>query len=167
MIEKLTPDVQRLIAPIVNRMTAVYLQESMYPVIGHQKGNDPNKQLKQECVHFIMNGSAPECALVRTADDKLKCKACGREIAINFDGTNVETLLAARKVVEQVMFFGMINKLNKDYIAACIDIKKALPVVAQLASELNDFVKRENADADTVSNLGAEYRQAQGFTAMY
>ena len=75
-------------------------------------------------------------------------------------------LLDARKVVEQILWFGMINRLKPDVVATLIDMKKTLPAIAQIAAELNDYVKREETNNDTVDNLGSEYR-FRGFTSQY
>jgi hypothetical protein len=166
MVEKISPNVQRLITPIMSRMTSIYLAEQQNPIIGAQNRGDQYKREKQECVHFIFNGNTPECKLIKTDDGRLKCSACGREIYAKFDGSNVNALLEARKVVEQIMWFGMINRLNPDVVAACIDMKKMLPDLAQIAAELNEYVKREENNIDTVQNIGAEYR-FNGFTSVY
>jgi hypothetical protein len=158
MLEKINPNVQRLVTPIMQRMTSIYITERSNPVIGNSNHGDQYKREKQECVHIIFNGNTPECKLEKTPDGKLKCAACGREIYPKFDGSNVQLLLDARKVVEQVMFFGMINNLNADVVSGCIDMKKMLPDLAQIAAELNDYVHREESNADTVDNVGMEYR---------
>ena len=159
MLEKINPDTQRLITPIMQRMTAIYAAERNTPVIGGGH-NDQYKREKQECVHFIFNGNTPECKLQKTADGKLRCEVCGREINIKFDQSAVQTLIDARKVVEQIMFFGMINNMTADRVAGCIDMKKILPELAQLLAELNEYVKREETNIDTVQNMGDAYRFA-------
>lgn len=166
MIERINPDVQRLIQPIMQRMTAIYIAEKNTPVIGNYGNNDQYKREKQECVHFIFNGNTPECKLEKTADGKLKCAVCGREIATKFDQSAVQTLLDARKVVEQIMFFGMINNMKADCVAGCIDMKKILPELAQIIAQLNEYVKREESNIDNVSNIGEPYRFS-GITASY
>lgn len=158
MLEKIDPNVQRLITPIMSRMTSIYLTERQQPVIGNAQKSDPYKREKQECVHLIFNGNTPECKLVKVGDT-LKCEACGREVFAKFDdNTNSNILLEARKVVEQILFFGMVNNMNPELIMACIDMKKLLPDLAQVALELNEFVRREETNQDNVSNIGAEYR---------
>ncbi len=166
MLERIDPNVQRLITPIMQRMTSIYLTERSVPVIGNQNRNDQFKTEKQECVHLIFNGNYPECKLEKQPDGKLKCAACGREIATKFDQSAINTLLEARKVVEQILFFGMINNLNADFVATCIDLKKVLPTLAQVAAELNEYVKREETNIDTVQNIGDEYR-FKGITSAY
>jgi hypothetical protein len=52
----------------------------------------------------------------------------------------------------------MINNLNPEIISVCIDMKKLLPQLAQVAAELNDYVKREETNVDTIQNIGNEYR---------
>ena len=158
MLEKINPNVQRLITPIMQRMTSIYITEKYTPVIGNQNRGDQYKREKQECVHLIFDGQEPVSKLEKTADGKLKCRACGREVCAKFDGTNVNALLEARKVVEQVMYFGMINNLNPEIISVCIDMKKLLPQLAPVAAELNDYVKREETNVDTIQNIGNEYR---------
>lgn len=165
MIERINPDVQRLITPIMERMTAIHMAERNVPAIGNTN-NDPYKREKQECVHFIFNGNQPECTLVKTQDGKLKCKVCDREIGTHFDNTAVQTLLEARKVVEQIMFFGMINNMKADCVAGCIDLKKILPELAQIIAQLNEYVKREEQNIDASNNIGEQYR-FQGITASY
>ena len=41
-----------------------------------------------------------------------------------------------------------------------------IPDLAQIAAELNEYVKREENNIDTVQNIGAEYR-FNGFTSAY
>lgn len=158
MLERINPNVKRLIEPIMVRMTNIYITERYTPVIGNQNRGDQFKREKQECVHIIFNGSTPEVKLDKTADGRLKCAACGREVYTKFDGSNVNALLEARKVIEQIMFFGMINDLNPDIVSACIEMKKMIPDLAQIAAELNEYVKREETNVDTVQNIGNEYR---------
>lgn len=158
MLEKVNVDVQRLVTPIMQRMTSIYITERTTPVIGNQNRGDQYKREKQECVHLIFNGNTPECKLEKTADGTLKCAACGREVYAKFDGSNVQKLLDSRKVVEQVLFFGMVNNMKPDVIAACIDMKKMIPDLAQIAAELNEYVKKEESTTDTINNVGDEYR---------
>lgn len=161
MLEKIDPNIQRLITPIMTRMTSIYITERQRPVIGNQQHSDQYKREKQECVHIIFDGNRPECMLKKVNDETLKCAACGREVCIKFDGSNVQTLLDARKVIEQLMFFGMVNNMNPEIIMACIDMKKMLPDLAQITAELNDYVQREETNIDNVSNIGAEYQYRQ------
>jgi hypothetical protein len=168
MLEKINPNVHRILEPIIRDMTSIHMLEMSQPLIGSNNRGDQFKREKQACVHMIFNGSSPypECQLEKTADDKLRCKICGREIYSKFDGKNVEMLLDARKVVEQVMFFGMVNNMTPEIVQACIDMKKMLPDLAQVTSELNEFVKREESNNDAVGNIGEEYR-FNNITSMY
>lgn len=162
MLERIDPNVQRIITPIMTRMTAIYITEKQQPVIGAPQRNDQYRREKQECVHFIFNGNTPDCRLRKVTGNNgvetLKCDACGREVCLKFDGENVKTLQAARAVVDQLLFFGMVNNMNPEIIMACIDLKKILPDLAQITAELNEYVTREEKNIDNVSNIGAEYR---------
>ena len=157
MFERIDPAVQRLVSPIMNRMTAISMEEAQIPQLG-QNHQEKYRNEKLECVHLIFNGNEPEPTLEQTQDGSLKCRVCGRKIYPKFDGTNVDHVLMARQVVEQVMWFGMINNMKPEFVAGCIDLKKMLPVIAQVASELNEYVRREDSSNDTVANMGAEYR---------
>jgi hypothetical protein len=165
MLEQIHPDVQRILTPIISRMTAIYITEHNTPVIGGNH-NDQYKREKQECVHIIFDGNSPKSMLVKSPDGKLKCAVCGREICTKFDGSSIQTLLEARKVVEQLLYFGMVNHMKADLIMTCIDIKKCLPELATLLAQLNEFVKREESNMDTVSNIGDEYR-FRGITSAF
>lgn len=168
MLEKINPNVQRILTPIINDMTTIHMIEMSSPLIGVNNRGDQYKREKQSCVHMIFNGNSayPECQLEKTADDKLRCRVCGREVYAKFDGHNVEMLLDARKVVEQVLFFGMVNNMTPEIVQACIDMKRMLPDLAQVTSELNEFVKREDSNNDAIGNIGDEYR-SQTITGMY
>ena len=157
--ERIDGNVQRLITPIMSRMTAIAMEEAqMQQSLGMQHLQDKYRQQKLECVHLLFNGNEPDCKLVQTQEGELKCTACGRKIYAKFDGSNVDILLQARQVVEQVMWFGMINNMKPEFIMGCIDMKKMIPALVQVASELNEYVKRKESSGETVSNIGAEYR---------
>lgn len=158
MLQKIDPQVRQMITPIMTNMTSVHMAEKMQPVIGHTNNNDQTKRYKQECVHLIFEGNQPVCKLTKTSDGKLVCTACGREIYTKFDSSNVTMLLDARKVVEQVLFFGMVNNMKPEVVKACIFMKQMLPDLAQVAAELNEYVKREETNLDNVGNVGDEYR---------
>lgn len=156
--DRINVDVKRLITPIMSRMTAVMIEESQRPELGQVNGQDKYRLQKLECVHIVFNGNNPDCKLYQTPEGELKCSVCGRKIYAKFDGSNVDILLNARQCIEQVMWFGMINNMKPDLLNGCIEMKKSLPALIQVASELNDFVRRKQNDSDTVSNIGAEYR---------
>lgn len=165
MQEKINPLTRQLIDPIIQNMTAIYVTEQSTPELG-ATNTDQYKREKQECVHYIYENNQLRCMLYKTNDGKVKCKACGREVATQFDKTALDKLLDARAVVEQTMYFGMINNLNPDLVAGCIAVKKALPEIAQLQASLNEYVKREESNHDTVSNIGDPYR-TPGITGSY
>ena len=149
-------EVQQLITPIMMNMTSIYMLERSNN--GYVQIHDQFKLEKEECVHIIFNGNNPEPMLYTTHDGKLKCKCCGKEIYSKFDdGKNVEICTEFRKVVEQMLFFGMINNMKADLVAALIQMKKSVPVLAKIVSEFNEFVRREDTNADSVNNIGNEY----------
>lgn len=153
----LHPSVRAVIEPIITRMSTVVEMEKNAPMIGAPQ-NDPYKEDKLRCVHYVIRGGSVETTIERVADGRLFCKACGREIYAKFDHTAVDMLLDARKVIEMVMYFGMSCNLDGDAIRTLIDMKCIIPKVAQLCENLSTYVKREeNAATQNATGIGKEY----------
>ena len=74
-----------------------------------------------------------------------------------FDDSAVKKISDCIDVINQLLFFGMLNGLRAEPIQTLISLKTVLPGASQLLKELNDYVKRENASADAASNIGTEY----------
>lgn len=164
--DRINPDVKALISPIMERATWIYMTEQQNKVnIGNNRGEQYTED-KLRCVHLIWNNGYPQPMTYRTSDGKLKCKVCGREIGTEFNEGAVKSLLEARKVVEQLMFFGMTNNMRADRVDLCIKMKEILPMIATMVAELNEYVTRENNNVDTINNVGVEY-QVPNITAGY
>jgi hypothetical protein len=154
---KIHPNVDRVIKPIINDMSRIDIAQRTNPIIGAHNEPDYVKEIKKQCVHVIFEDGEYRLATQKNANGELVCSACGRVINTKFDKSAVDKITAAIEVVNQVLLFGMLNGLQAAPIETLISLKKTLPGVAQLASELNDFVKRTDASADSINNLGAEY----------
>lgn len=154
---KIHPAVGAEIKDIVTEMTRIDIAQRTNPMIG--KNNEPDyvKEAKKRCVHIIFEDGEFRLAAKKNTEGKLVCRVCGRTIYTKFDETAVTRITDCIEVINQVLLFGMLNGLKAEPIATLISIKSTLPSVAQLAKELNDFVKRENASNETVSNIGTEY----------
>lgn len=157
---KIHPSVDALIKPIVHEMTKIYLTEKQNPVIGQHNEPPYIKEMKKACVHIVFEGNEFKIPHHRDENGKLICDACGREIATKFDNTAVDKITDCITVINQLLFFGMINGLKAEPINTLISLKKALPGVAQLMRELNEYIKREEATKDSERNIGAEYSSA-------
>ena len=163
-IKEINPDVINLIKPIVETMTRNYMVEQQMK--GQVGPNQPemHKAEKLRCVHLIWKGLEPEPAMYITTDDKgerhMKCYLCQREIGMNFDDTAIKKLLDARTVIEQVMFYGMINHMQADKVEMLIQMKSIIPYIAQMAQNLNKFVAKDDSYQDSIGNVGREYRNS-------
>lgn len=154
---KIHPAVSAAIKDIVSDMTRIDIAQRTNPIIG--KNNEPEyvKEAKKRCVHIIFEDGEFKLAARKNTEGKLVCSVCGRTIYTKFDESAVSRVTDCIEVVNQVLLFGMLNGLRAEPIASLISIKSMLPSVAQLAKELNEFVKRETASTETVSNIGTEY----------
>lgn len=154
---KIHPHVDAVIKPIVYDMTRIEVAQRTNPIIGTHNEADYIKELKKQCVHIIYEDGEYRLATYKNADGKLVCRACGRTINTKFDQSAVNKIDDCIEVLNQVLLFGMLNGLRAEPIQTLISIKKTLPAVSKLAKELNEYVKREDSSADSVSNLGIEY----------
>lgn len=154
---KIHPSVDAIIKPIVYEMTRIDIAQKTNPIIGSQNEPDYIKETKKKCVHIIFENGEFRLATQKNAEGKLVCRACGRVIGTKFDQSSVDTISNAIEVVNQVLLFGLLNGLRAEVIQTLISIKAVLPSVNQLLSELNDYVKRDNAAANDASNIGTEY----------
>ena len=154
---KIHPEVDAVIKPIVYDMTKIHIAQQTNPIIGVHNEPDSIKEMKKKCVHIIFKNGEYSLSTKKNAEGKLVCEACNRVINTKFDNTAVQKITDCIEVVNQTLLFGMLNGLRAQAIMTLISIKSALPAVAQLQKELNEYVKRENSSADSASNIGAEY----------
>lgn len=157
MAIQIHPDVDNLIRPIIEKMTEIDIAQKSNPIINTRTEPEYIKEMKKKCVHVTYNGNEYEVRATKTADGRLVCEACGREIATNFDKKGIDTLMEATKIINQIVLFGLLNHLSAEPLATMISLKTVLPAAAQLYSELCEFVKRDEAKKDSVANLGDEY----------
>lgn len=163
MALKIHPSVDAVIKPIVYDMTKIDITQQNNPALGAHNEPDYVKEAKKSCVHITFDGNDYRLRTQRNADGKLVCNVCGREINTTFDKTAVDTLMEATKVVNQILLFGMLNGLRAEPIQTLISLKKTLPAAAQLLSELNEYVKRDESNSDSVNNIGIEYNTPDAF----
>lgn len=154
---KIHPTVDAVIKPIVYDMTRIDITQRTNPVIGTNNEPEFVREMKKQCVHIIFENGEFRLATSKNDEGKLVCRACGRVINTKFDKTAVEKIMDCIEVINQILFFGMLNGLRAEPIQTLISIKKTLPAAAQLLNELNEFVKRDDSAAESASNIGAEY----------
>ena len=154
---KIHPSVDAIIKPIVYDMTKIDISQKTNPIIG--KNNEPDyiKEIKKRCVHIIYDNGEYRPAVKKNENGELVCTACGRKINIKFDSTAVDTIMDAIAVVNQLVFFGLLNGLRAEPLETLISVKTQLPAAAQLLKELNQYVKNETQNNNDASNIGTEY----------
>ena len=161
MVNKIHPDVNNLIQPIVYDMTKIKLMQSqqMRRVAGG-KNNEPEeiKIRKRSCVHIVFDGSDFQIAAKTNDEGKLVCECCGREIGTKFDDDAVKKINDALPVINQLLLFGMLNGLQRKPLENLIVLKNLLPDAAQIMSQLCEYVKNENERVSTKDNIGYEYQ---------
>jgi hypothetical protein len=160
-MNKVNPDVNNLISPIVYDMTRIKLAQDQQKRMGvYNKNNEPDdvKIAKRRCVHIVFDGSGFNIAVEKNDEGKLVCACCGREIATDFSDNAVSKIADVLPVINQLLLFGMLNGLQRKPIENLIALKMLLPDAAKLMSHLCDYVSQENANARTKDNVGAEYQ---------
>ena len=167
---KIHPSVDAVIKPIVYDMTRINLAQKANPIIGNNNEPDYVKETKRRCVHIIFENGEYRLATEKRADGKLYCSACGRVINTKFDDTAIQKINDCIEVINQVLLFGLLNGLRAEPIQTLISIKATLPAASQLLSNLNEFVKRDNASANSAANIGTEYaipNQYKSITSLF
>lgn len=163
MALKIHPSVDALIKPIVYEITKIHIAQKTNPSIGSHNEPEAVKLKKRDCVHVLFDGQEYRIGANKTADGRLVCDGCGREIATKFDKSGVDTITNTIAVINQLTLFGLLNGLKAEPLAALIQLKKLLPEAAQLLSELNEYVKRDNSTSNAEKNIGTEYNTPNSF----
>lgn len=151
------PALKTLIDPIINEMTRIYTAEQSNPLVGPHNEPPQVKEIKKSCVHIIKEGNDYKPCIGKTADGSIVCKACGRKVNATFEKADVDKVMSAIEVVNQVLFFGMMYGLDAECINTLISLKRVLPSVAQLLSNLIEFKKLDESSSNAERNLAAEY----------
>lgn len=166
MALKIHPSVDALIKPIIYDMTKIDIAQRTNPIIGSHNEPLGVKQRKKSCVHITFDNNEYRLRAHKNADGKLVCDVCGRVINTKFDQSAVDTLYAANEVFNQLVFFGMLNGLKAEPLATLISIKEAIPDAAQLLTEMNEYVKRDNSASESERNIGTEYNTPGNFRSI-
>lgn len=166
MALKIHPSVDSIIKPIVMEMTKIDIAQQANPELNSQNEPDYVKETKKSCVHIVYDGNGYRLKVDRDNEGKLICRACGREINTKFDKSAVDKITDAISVINQLLFFGMLNGLQAEPIMTLISLKKTLPAAAKLLAELNEYVKRDESSADSERNTGIEYNTPGTFRSI-
>lgn len=162
---KVNNEVKEVIAPIIEGMTRVYeTNKHCKPAVAGSYENESVKMLKRDCVHVIIDKTSGRFVLAakRNNEGKLICQACGREISTEFGEAAQLKLIEAEKVINQVVFFGMMNDLDADVIKTLISMKHVMPDVHKLAGELGQFVQKSTTSTESLGDIGKEYVDTTG-----
>jgi hypothetical protein len=152
-------NLQQILIPRIQESTRVYLAEKASVQFGNyidESQRKMNNSIKQECVHMVFEGNDLANKVGRVGDE-LKCDACGRTIYSKFDGSNVDILVKAIEVLDQMVYFGIPCNFPPDMVKALLFCKKVFPAFAQTLKAFNAYVARDTSAMDSVRNIGAEY----------
>ncbi len=173
MKEQIDPQVIELLAPIIQNTTNLYKKQQLLetqPLYSQVRINDTEeeKRAKRECIHMIFTQDGSIEYIPKDCDKEgyKKCPVCKKYIPLKFEEKNVQTLLDAIDVINQVAFFGTMMKLRADRIKTLIALKSILPDVVQLAHEMNTYVALDQNNTDGMDSIGAEYTAKLGITNM-
>lgn len=165
---KFHPSTYQLVEPIIGQITNIYIKQSTYPMIGPNNEPEQDKLVKQLCVHYVFDGSQTDAnqmhlvsMLDRNEKGELYCKACGRKISTQFNEESIDILMKAIEEINKIIYFGPINGLKTECVKELLDLKRGLPIAAQLSKTLNEFVKRDDSNAQSVNGLANEYKPRQ------
>lgn len=165
-INQISPDVMASVKPIIDAMTKVDLDQRYNRNLGPHNEPHEVKEMKKQCVHIVFDGRDYHLSVKKIDNGNLKCTVCGREINTKFDKDAVDTLMKAITILNGLTMFGLLNGLKAAPLQTLISMKTAMPAVAQLQSELNEFVSKTDQNANAVDNLGAEYQTPSMFNSI-
>lgn len=154
---RIHPSVDAIVKPIIYEMTKIDIAQKTNPIV--TKSNEPDyiREQKKACVHIIFDNGEYRPAVQRNEQNELYCRVCGRKIGTKFDESAVNKITDCIEVINQLVFFGLLNGLRAEPVDALISIKRQLPAAAKLLSELNTYVKNENKNNEDANNIGLEY----------
>ena len=154
---EINPSVDAIVKPIIYEMTKIDITQKTNPIIGKQNEPEYIKEIKKRCVHVIYDNGEYRPSVQKNEQGELYCRVCGRKINTKFDEASVKKITDCVEVINQLVFFGLLNGLRAEPLESLISIKGQLPAAAKLLSELNNFVKNVNQNNDAANNIGAEY----------
>lgn len=154
---KVSPEVDRIIKPIIMDMTNIDIAQQQNPIITNQTEPPEIKRRKRRCVHITFNGQDFVVRAKKTEDGKLVCPVCGQEIGQDFTEEAIQDYFNCLKRVNQLLFFGMLKGMMAGPLNGCIILKELLPDAAKLHKELNQFVNKESQSNNSLDNIGREY----------
>jgi len=162
--EQINPQVIELLVPIIQNTTNLYKKQKMLdaqPLYSQVRINDTEdeKRAKRECMHMIFNEDGTIKYIIEDCDKEgyKRCPVCKKYIPLKFEEKNVQTLLDAIDVLNQIAFFGAMENLKADRIKTLIALKAILPDVVQLAHELNTFVTLDQNTNEGMDSIATEY----------
>lgn len=151
------PSVDAIIKPIIYEMTKIDITQRTNALISSQNEPDWIKETKKRCVHIIFDNGEYRPSVQKNEQGELYCRVCGRKINTKFDDSAVKKISDAIEVINQLLFFGLLNGLRAEPVDALISIKSQLPAASKLLAELNKFVQNVNQNNDSANNIGLEY----------
>lgn len=165
---KVHPNVRQVLDQIVDNMTRIYQLQKTYPVVNPQSEPESTKLIKRTCVHLLKDeNNEYRMALMRDGDDYV-CEACGRKVNIKFDKAAVDKIVDAIEVIDGLAVFGIANGLMADPLKTIISVKAALPGIATLQGQFNEFVKKGESTmaANGGMNFAKDYHTPERYTSI-
>lgn len=172
--QTISPEVEQVIKPIIYQMTQIDIVQEQNPAVNPNNEPPEIRRLKRDCVHITYRNNKFAYRVSKDeASGCLVCAVCKQKIGTKFNEEPIEAYKRCLEAVNQLMFFGMLNGMRAELIAACITLKRMLPDAMTLHKQLNAFVSRENKSDDALNNLGSEYqtsdiyRNITGYTGSF
>ena len=161
------PAVRAVMEPIIDQMTQIYLRNKMYPQVGKHNEPEAEKQLKRRCVHYIKdNNGEIYMPIEKIGDSEYVCKACGRRINLTFNQESVDAIMKTIEVIDGLVMLAPQMKLMAQPLQSLISIKELLPLVANLQSDFNEFIKRDDSVNAASGSLTADYQTPERFSSI-
>lgn len=160
---KVSPEVDRLIKPIIMDLTNIDITQKEHPIINNQTEPPEIKRRKRSCVHITYNGKDFVVRARKLDDGRLICPVCQQEIGTEFNEEAIQDYFNCLKRVNQLLFFGMLKGMMAGPIQGCLALKNLLPDAARLHKELNQFVNKEAQTDNSLQNIGDEYSVSDAF----
>jgi hypothetical protein len=159
-----SPEVDRIIKPIIMDMTKIDLIQQNNPQINSNNEDKNIKRMKRRCVHITWDGVSNFTIRARMQDDgRFVCAVCGQEIGTEFDDDAIDDYFRCLKRVNQACLFGLLNGMSAGPLQGFIALKEMLPDAAKVHRELNIIASKENKDNNAIANIGSEYATGNVF----
>lgn len=158
------PVLIEFLKPIIRNTTILYnrnLHNHQLPIFARMNSSESEQEkiVKDECVHMIFTEDGGVDNILEKSDRPgyNKCPVCNKYVPLKFDDQHVLDLKTAAEIHQQLAYFSITLNLPVEIVKTLIAVKSLDRGMIQICSNLNEYMKYDSTNAETMDQLAAEY----------